>query len=67
MSQITSGLDDLGLGYVYDPSVVAQLARAGGVYEGEDGKLHWAEGWNANNFQAKLANAKVTTQPWKVI
>jgi hypothetical protein len=66
-SQITSGLDDLGLGRVYDPSIVAQIARAGGVYEDKDGKLKWSSGWNANNFQQKLAKTtKTPIVPWGI-
>lgn len=66
-SQITSGLGDLGLGRVYDPSIVAQIARAGGVYEDKDGKLKWSSGWNANNFQEKLTKStKTPIVPWGI-
>lgn len=53
VGQTQKGLTDLGLGLVYDPSVIVELADAGAIYE-QDGKLVWSQGWDAKNFQKKL-------------
>ena len=50
---------DLGLGLIYSPDLIVQLAEAGGIYE-ENGKLYWADGWNKDNFQDKLSESKPT-------
>lgn len=51
--KVAKGLTDLGLGLVYSPEVIADLADAGAIYE-KDGKLVWSTGWNAGNFEEKL-------------
>lgn len=48
-----AGLDDLGLGYIYDPELLVDLEEAGAI-KAVNGKLVWADGWNAQNFQQKL-------------
>ena len=53
------GLTDLGLGLVYDSSLITDLRLANAIYE-DNGTLKWANGWNANNFRAKL-NEKPNT------
>jgi hypothetical protein len=57
-SALKRGMSDLGLGYVYSPQLLVELENAGAIYE-KGGKLMWADGWNANNFQSKLS--KTTT------
>lgn len=48
-----AGLDDLGLGYIYDPELLVDLEEAGAI-KAVNGKLVWADGWNAQNFRQKL-------------
>ena len=64
----TSGLADLGLGFVYSPDLLVDLEEAGGIYE-DNGKLKWADGWNAQNFESKLAVYKTqkTKNPFESI
>lgn len=55
----TKGIGDLGLGSVYSPDLIVDLAEAGAISE-KDGKLVWNSGWNAQNFSEKLAQIKKT-------
>ena len=51
------GLNDLGLAvWAYDSDIIGELANAGAIYE-ENGKLKWADGWNALNFRQKLSGS----------
>ena len=53
----TKGLTDLGLGLVYSPNLLVELAEMGAIYE-DGGTLKWASGWNAQNFQEKMSKTK---------
>lgn len=53
----TKGLTDLGLGLVYSPNLLVELAEIGAIYE-LNGTLKWADGWNAQNFQEKMSKTK---------
>lgn len=53
----TKGLTDLGLGLVYSPNLLVELAEMGAIYEA-NGTLKWANGWNAQNFQEKMSKTK---------
>ena len=52
-----SNINALGLGPV-SASLVEELYDYGGILENADGSFSWASGWNAQNYEAKLAEAK---------
>lgn len=52
----TRGLSDLGLPMIYSAEFLVKLADVGGIYE-KNGRLHWSDGWNADNCKEKLSNA----------
>lgn len=58
-SLLKKGLNDLGLGFVYSPTLITELKNAGAIYE-KDGNLSWTNGWNAQNYRVKLNNFKLT-------
>ncbi len=45
---------DLGMGPKIDNELLDQLVAAKLIYLGDDGKLHWIDGVNANNYQQHL-------------
>ena len=50
----TKGISDLGLPMVLSADILVELDEAGAIYE-ENGMLKWNDGWNAQNYQRKLA------------
>lgn len=52
-AEVTSAIYDLGLGPVNEDTVW-QIMQNNGIVE-KDGKFVWANGWNKNNWQDKLA------------
>ncbi len=47
-------LKDLGISYVNDPGLLAKLYDKKAIYVTDDGKYHWAEGWNSQNFRSSI-------------
>ena len=50
-------VNNLGIGPV-SASFVTEIAGYGGIKENSDGTLSWANGWNAQNYQEKLSQAR---------
>lgn len=54
-AEVTNAIMDLGIGMVNEDTVW-QMMQFGGIVE-KDGKFVWANGWNKNNWQEKMAAA----------
>ena len=59
------GLADLGLVLVYSSTLIEDLRLANAIYE-DNGKLKWANGWNASNFRQKLSEKSNVPSWWGV-
>ena len=54
-AEVTNAIQGLGIGPVNEDTVW-QMMQFGGIVE-KDGKFVWANGWNKNNWQEKMAAA----------
>lgn len=50
-------IDALGIGTM-SAGFVLEIAEYGGIIENADGTVQWAPGWNADNYEEKLRQAK---------
>ena len=57
MSAIAADVAALGLGGM-SATALEEIVAYGGIVENEDGSLAWTPGWNRNNYQRKLSEAR---------